>query len=150
MQLLLCDLLANIPTGSLVSALSAQLAAWLVLKMAMICRYSESSATGLDGRNFVLLLAKPPEICVMKTDLSCSEVWTVSLAARAEIPGSCCRFADAVVDVELGREIGSVVCVGSGCGSSMVQIGRFARFSRCRGFVFDCFLADGYRSVRFL
>lgn len=43
--------------------------------------------------------------------------------------GSCCKFADAEVEVELGREIGSVTC-GRIWGSSMMIIGAVCMFRR--------------------
>lgn len=52
--------------------------------------------------------------------LCCGASAVALLAAREAMPGSCCTLADAEVDVELGREMGSIGGGGRTCASSIM------------------------------
>lgn len=68
--------------------------------------------------------------------LSCGGLCAALLTARAEMAGSCCKFADTRVEVGLGREIGSFVC-GRVDGSSIMIIDVLDVFRQFCLFLFD-------------
>lgn len=57
---------------------------------------------------------------VRRAYLGCGECIAPLLEARDDMPGSCVRFAEADVEVELGRDIGSSMGGGRICGPSSI------------------------------
>lgn len=51
------------------------------------------------------------------------------LVAKDAMPGKCAIAADADVDVELGREIGSIACCASACAASSSIVSRTLKAS---------------------